>query len=211
MKKVVVSSLMFTLMVVASPVAADGGMMSVPITNEPVVQPVATASYNELINTLIVSVLQMFTWKNDAGEINFTDTNYSVKYDCNTLFGSYAVDLNKVSLGTPAMTKMACAEEAMDQDDELVADLAQIQNLTFKDGQLVMTGLDTELTFTATLEETNYVGMTVEEAETAADDNGVAFRIGTLDGEELALPLDFIPGRITAEVEDNIVVDFTVE
>lgn len=151
MKKILLASLMFSFLIGTSPVSADGGMMPIS-TNQPVAStPISANEYNRLVNKIVVSVLQIFDWKNDDGEITFTDTNYSVQYDCNTIFGSYSMNRKEVTLSTPGMTKMACEKDAMDADQELVDDLSEIKELTFKDGKLVMTGKDTELTFKAIL------------------------------------------------------------
>jgi len=62
-----------------------------------------------------------------------------------------------------------------------------------------------------TEEEVDYVGMTTSEAQAAAKENGVPFRIGMLDGDLHLVTLDYRPGRITAEVENDIVVNYSVE
>jgi hypothetical protein len=62
-----------------------------------------------------------------------------------------------------------------------------------------------------TEEEVDYVGMTTSEAQAAAKENGVPFRIGMLDGDLQLVTLDYRPGRITAEVENDIVVNYSVE
>jgi heat shock protein HslJ len=152
MKKMLVSSALFAFVAVASPVSADGGMM--PVSYQPEATPVtiqASVSYSDLVNGILVNVLEMFTWTNDDGEIAFEDNNYSARYDCNTLAGQYSVNLTQMDFGTSAMTRMACDEDAMDADQELAEDLAAVTEFTFKDGQLIMTGADTELIFTASL------------------------------------------------------------
>ena len=143
------------LLVGVTPVSADGGMMGAPATNQPVAvtQPVAVDTYTELVNKIVVGVLELFDWKNDDGEISFTDTQYSVQYDCNTVFGNYSVDLLAADFGESASTKMACAEDAMDADQALIEDLSNVRSLTFKDGKLVLSGLNTSLSFTALLPE----------------------------------------------------------
>jgi len=216
MKNLILGGALYACLLVVTPVAADGGMTA---ASAPTAEVAAGSTLVEQINQLVAMTLQLFTWTNSDGAIAFTDTNYSVQYDCNTIFGTYAVNRTAITLSTPASTLMACPEAAMDADQALIADLSNITALTFKDGQLVMTGGDSELTFAATLvaeEEaaevaTDYVGMTVAEAEAAAAANGVAFRIGTLDGEGMALTADFVIGRVTAEVANDIVVSFNVE
>lgn len=214
MKKMFVSGTLFALVAVASPVSADGGVM--PISYQPeTTQPVTVqtnVSRAELVNGILRNVLELFTWSNEDGEISFADSNYSARYDCNTLAGQYTVDLSKIDFGTAAMTRMACSEDAMDADQKLADTLSAVTEFTFTDGQLVMTGPDAELTFAASLPAAiDYTGMTVEEAEQVAEENDVLFRIGKRDGEEMMLTEDYRPGRVTAEVEDDVVVSFTVE
>lgn len=55
------------------------------------------------------------------------------------------------------------------------------------------------------------IGMTEEEAEAYAEANGVEFRIGSVDGEPRSLTMDYRPGRITASIEDNVVISYTIE
>ena len=51
-----------------------------------------------------------------------------------------------------------------------------------------------------------YLGLTLEEAESLAQVEGRPFRIGRLDDEYFALTEDFRPNRVTVEVEVGIVV-----
>jgi hypothetical protein len=55
------------------------------------------------------------------------------------------------------------------------------------------------------------IGKSVAEAEEYAEAQGAMFRIGMIDGEPQALTRDYRPGRITAEVENNTVIAYTVE
>lgn len=51
-----------------------------------------------------------------------------------------------------------------------------------------------------------FIGLTEANAELCALQNNLGFRIGSRDGEFFALTMDYIPTRITVEVEKNIVV-----
>lgn len=76
----------------------------------------------------------------------------------------------------------------------------------------VATGPDTEQN--SEIDQSAYevvIGMTVTDAEAWAEANNVPFRIGMLDGEALAVTMDFRPGRITAAVENDVIVGYTVE
>jgi hypothetical protein len=55
------------------------------------------------------------------------------------------------------------------------------------------------------------MGMTEAEAEAYAEAEGVPFRVGWRDGEPQALTMDLRPGRITATLDDGIVIDYSVE
>ncbi len=57
----------------------------------------------------------------------------------------------------------------------------------------------------------DYIGLTVEEAQSLAAENNTIFRVLSLDGQPLPMTLDYRPGRINASVENNIVVDYTIE
>lgn len=62
-----------------------------------------------------------------------------------------------------------------------------------------------------TVEYGTIVGMTTVDAEAYAKSNNVDFRIGVVDGEAMPVTLDFRPGRITAEIENGVVVGYTIE
>jgi len=53
--------------------------------------------------------------------------------------------------------------------------------------------------------------MTIIQAENYAENNNVDFRVGTIDGEPMPVTLDFRPGRITAEIQNDLVIGYTVE
>jgi hypothetical protein len=55
------------------------------------------------------------------------------------------------------------------------------------------------------------IGMTTAEAAAYAETNGVRFRIGAIDGEFLPVTMDYRIGRITAEIENDIVTGYSVE
>ncbi len=56
-----------------------------------------------------------------------------------------------------------------------------------------------------------YIGLTATEAEDLAEANDVMFRVGMIDDEPLLVTMDYVPGRITATIKNDIVVDYTVE
>jgi hypothetical protein len=60
-------------------------------------------------------------------------------------------------------------------------------------------------------EHDEIIGMSTVAAKEYAQTNEVDFRIGRVDGEAMALDGDFKPGRITADVEKDVVVRYTIE
>jgi len=64
---------------------------------------------------------------------------------------------------------------------------------------------------TAPGEHDAIIGMTEAEAEAYAAANEVPFRIGSVDGEARPVTMDYRPGRITADVVDDVVTDYSVE
>ena len=56
-----------------------------------------------------------------------------------------------------------------------------------------------------------YIGLTLDQARTAARVKGEKFRVIKQDGRDFPVTLDFVLGRINAEVVGDRVVDFSVE
>lgn len=55
------------------------------------------------------------------------------------------------------------------------------------------------------------IGMTEADAEAYAEVNDVPVRIGFRDGEPLPVTMDYRPGRITLQIENEVVTGYTVE
>ena len=56
-----------------------------------------------------------------------------------------------------------------------------------------------------------FVGLPLEVARSFAEEQGIQWRVGRQDGEELAVTADFVPGRVTFTVEDGVVTAATIE
>jgi hypothetical protein len=54
-----------------------------------------------------------------------------------------------------------------------------------------------------------YLGLTVEEAEAMAEDEGRPSRVVSEDGEDLPVTMDFVENRLNFTVEDGVVVEVT--
>lgn len=74
-----------------------------------------------------------------------------------------------------------------------------------------MNTISSEAVVSSSFAAVQYVGMTVADAEAMAQVNNVPFRVVKEDGVDLAATMDYVPGRINAEVEAGKVVRFTVE
>ena len=61
------------------------------------------------------------------------------------------------------------------------------------------------------LARSNYVNLTLKDAEKLAKSKNTPFRVVELDGKGLPVSADFRPGRINATVKNGVVVDISVE
>lgn len=59
--------------------------------------------------------------------------------------------------------------------------------------------------------ESEYVGLSLADAEAKAKENGVEFRIAEQDGEAKALTMDLRPGRVNAVVNSGVVTSVVIE
>lgn len=71
--------------------------------------------------------------------------------------------------------------------------------------------LTAEATPVENLEENDYTGLSVTEANAKANANGVMFRVVEKDGEAQAVTQDFLAGRVNATVENDIVTKYFIE
>jgi hypothetical protein len=56
-----------------------------------------------------------------------------------------------------------------------------------------------------------FVGLPLDEASALAETQGRQWRIGRRDGEDLPVTADFVPGRVTFAVEDDVVTAASIE
>ena len=59
--------------------------------------------------------------------------------------------------------------------------------------------------------ELDFAWLTEDEASELASENGVPFRVTMRDGEMLPVTMDYVPGRINAQIEDGVVTSVSVE
>lgn len=158
-----------------------------------------------------------------------TDGTFSATTDCNTLRGQYELTETGIGFSTIASTKMACGEESAEQT--FVEVLTGTQSYTISETvprELILESSAGRLSFKATTPEdvvaeddttteptsdvgAALIGLSVDEAKAYAAANNTDFRIGSIDGEFLPVTMDYRPGRITASIEKDIVVSYTVE
>ena len=55
--------------------------------------------------------------------------------------------------------------------------------------------------------ETEYIGMSEEEALEQAEEDGEVARVVSRDGEDLPVTMDFMPDRLNFTIEEGVVVD----
>ena len=132
------------------------------------------------------------------------------------------------AIDTPAITPTEVpAEEAEKKSlmQRIITLLQQIISLIAPDAEVVAP--NTDYVDLSTIESENpiiqepqvtepgthdvIIGLTTGEAEAYAETTGVAFRIGMIDGESLPVTMDYRIGRITAEVEKDVVTGYSVE
>jgi hypothetical protein len=57
----------------------------------------------------------------------------------------------------------------------------------------------------------DFVGMTLDQASSFAEEAGRQWRVGTEDGVDLPVTADFVSGRVTFTVEEGVVTEATIE
>ncbi len=58
---------------------------------------------------------------------------------------------------------------------------------------------------------TDYIGLTIEQAQSLAETNGVSFRVVAQDDEFFPVTMDYRPGRINATVRDGLIISVDIE
>lgn len=61
------------------------------------------------------------------------------------------------------------------------------------------------------IDQTDYIGMSVEAAKSLAATYNVPFRVVKEDGQALPITMDYRPGRVNATVENGLVIGYSVE
>lgn len=103
------------------------------------------------VDTIVMTVLEFFTWENDLGTLTFTDGTVGANAGCNVMGGSYDVTGTMMDIGDIISTMMYC-EDVMDNEMALQNILNTTTHMTFKNGALILiNAAGTESAFKATL------------------------------------------------------------
>jgi len=143
MKHLISGSAIALLLMTATPAAAEVGGT---ITRQ--------APAQTTITTLVMAVLDLFTWESSTGSINFDKGSFSANAGCNNIFGSYNVAGTAIDFGEPASTLMYC-EDKMENEAALIATLDAATIMTFQDGKLILSYGTTTARFAATFATTS--------------------------------------------------------
>ncbi len=144
MKKIISGSFIALLFMTATPVTAE---MGGTITRQAPVQEIT-------INKLIMTVLELFTWKSETGTVTFDNNSFTASAGCNNIFGTYSLDGTSVDFGAPASTLMFC-EDKMENEAVLSNMLDTATHLTFYGGGFKLSNGTTTVYFAATLASTS--------------------------------------------------------
>jgi heat shock protein HslJ len=142
MKNVCTSLVIALLLLIAQPADAEVGGT---ITRQ--------ASTPTTINTIVMAVLDLFTWESPVGTIDFSDGRYMANAGCNNISGTYIVDGTIIDFGEVVSTLMYC-EGKMDTEAALNNTLAKSATFSFIDGALVLSHSTSSTRFIPTLTTT---------------------------------------------------------
>lgn len=172
----------------------------------------------------------------DAAELGvtaeFTEGTLAGRAPVNTYTTSYEVSDGELTLGPIASTRMAGPPEAMDAEQAYFTLLASVTGFAVVGDELSLLADEEEvLSYTAAsstaepgatgepgAEEAaateefaaTLVGMSVDEAEAAAEAADLQFRVVSIDGQPQAATSDLRYDRINASIEDDVVVEVSV-
>lgn len=164
--------------------------------------------------------------------IRFADGQVSIQAGCNTMVGSAAIVDGVLNVGELASTRMACEQALMDQDAWLARVLSAGPTVTRPDDQSITVtsgGTVIDLVVLETVGENDTpLGdensqaqaqalcddliakkATEADAQVAAEQAGMLFRVGTREGESFPMTMDFRPNRITVTIEGGVVTQCT--
>lgn len=105
------------------------------------------------INSIVMAVLDLFTWESPVGTIDFTEGRYIANAGCNNISGTYIVDGAVIDFGDAVSTLMYC-EGKMDNEAALNNTLAKSATFAFIDGALVLSHSTSSTRFIPTLTTT---------------------------------------------------------
>jgi heat shock protein HslJ len=149
----------------------------------------------------------------------------------NSYFAEYSTEGESIEFGPIGSTLMAGEPEQMAAEAAYFELLSTVTTFMITEEKLTLKAGDDEVLGYAPADPTGsasdlqgatggeqdinafagtLVGMTVAEAEKATTDAGFVFRVVSVDGEPMAVTMDYREDRINAEVEDDEVVRVTI-
>jgi heat shock protein HslJ len=142
MKKIISGSLLAMLLMTATPAAAEVGGT---ITRQ--AAPAASVT-----DTIMMKVLEFFTWNSSLGQITFEDGRYAANAGCNNISGGYSLRSKAVDFSAPVATLMFC-EGKMQNEAALITLLDTATTLTFKDAGFTLANGSTTIYFAASIKK----------------------------------------------------------
>lgn len=77
-----------------------------------------------------------------GADIEFAQDRISGTGGCNRFFGGYSAENGRISFTSVGATRMACAEDVMNREEEFFAALNAVQSYSRDGDQLTLTGSD---------------------------------------------------------------------
>ncbi len=192
---------------------------------------------SEADNTLAGTawVLQDSTLEGEAIDaevtIAFEEAALTGRAPVNSYFGGYSIEGELIEIGEIGVTLMAGPEPLMEAETMYLALLGSVQRFEVGEDLLLLEADDGEFLAYEPLAETgagaghggdfdipaettalaeSLIGLTVQDAQAAATDAGLGFRVVSNDGEALLVTMDYRIDRVNVDVQDGEVVDARV-
>lgn len=164
MKHIISGTVIALMLMIATPATAEVGGT---ITRQ--------VSAQSGIDTVVMMVLELFTWESNIGSITLDNGTYSASADCNLISGSYSIKGNTIDFGEPISTLMYC-EGKMENEAALISSLVTATTMSFKDGKLVLSNSTSTISFTPTFGVASNATKTIEDKK---------WQLVELDGERV--------------------------
>ncbi len=148
--------------------------------------------------------------------ITFADGQVTGKAAVNTYSAPFtATEDGMIDIGPITSTEMGGSPAQMEAEQQYFTALERVEYYDSDEVQLTLrTGREAVVRFAQPDSPAVYgatlVGMKLARARTAAQDEGYAFRVVSVDGESRPVTMDYRPDRLNATVVDGRVTEVTV-